>query len=188
MSSNLAGCANLSKALEEARWESTPPPAPPGAWRPTAEPRRTSCRICCAAVARNAIFSATALCRGRRFFTTSSASANTQERKRRSGRNCPSHYASGWCGARPAAAVLDSRSGKTGERKRKKPRNLVATSHTRRVMIGDAAPAWPGRARVSPTSPSSRRWPARSRRRNPPERNGSPPPSSRSALASCGRG
>src|SRR5262249_16576700 len=31
---------------------------------------------------------------------------------------------------------------------------------------------------VSPTSPSSRRWPARSRPANLPERNGSPPPSS----------
>jgi hypothetical protein len=37
-------------------------------------------------------------------------------------------------------------------------------------------------------SPSSRRWPARSRPVNLPGRNGSPPPSSRSALASRGRG
>src|SRR4029453_16986313 len=37
-----------------------------------------------------------------------------------------------------------------------------------------------------PTPPSSRRWPARSRPANLPERNGSPPPSSRSALATRG--
>src|SRR6266567_6156675 len=43
-----------------------------------------------------------------------------------------------------------------------------------------------GMAPVSPTSPSSRRWPARSRPANLPERNGSPPPSSRSALATRG--
>src|SRR5262249_45770334 len=36
--------------------------------------------------------------------------------------------------------------------------------------------------------PSSRRWPARSRPANLPERNGSPPLSSRSALATRGQG
>src|SRR5262245_30902843 len=41
---------------------------------------------------------------------------------------------------------------------------------------------------VSPTSASSRRWPARSHQANLPERNGSPRPSSRSALATRGRG
>src|SRR6516164_4469861 len=46
----------------------------------------------------------------------------------------------------------------------------------------------PCMAAVSPTSPSSRRWPARSRPANLPERNGSRPPSSRSALATRGRG
>src|SRR5262245_15124967 len=39
---------------------------------------------------------------------------------------------------------------------------------------------------VSPTSSSSRRWPARSRPANLPGRNGAPRPSPRSALATCG--
>ena len=43
-------------------------------------------------------------------------------------------------------------------------------------------------ASVSPMPPSSRRWLAQSRPANLPERNGSPPPSSRSALATRGRG
>src|SRR5882672_8936060 len=41
---------------------------------------------------------------------------------------------------------------------------------------------------VSPTFPSSRRWPFRFRPANLPERNGSPPPSSRSEPATRGRG
>src|SRR5262249_3260026 len=40
---------------------------------------------------------------------------------------------------------------------------------------------------VSPTPPSSRRWPGRSRPANLPEQNGLPSPSSRSALATRGR-
>src|SRR6266700_4336729 len=55
-------------------------------------------------------------------------------------------------------------------------------------QLYDATPSWPCMAPVSPTSPSSRRWPSRSRPANLPERNGSPPPSSRSALATRGRG
>src|SRR5262249_47894540 len=51
-----------------------------------------------------------------------------------------------------------------------------------------AAPSWPCMAPVSPTPPSSRRWPARSRPANLPGRNGFPPPSSRSAPATRGRG
>src|SRR5262249_17519951 len=44
----------------------------------------------------------------------------------------------------------------------------------------------PYMASVSPTSASSRRWPARSRPENLPGRNGAPRWSPRSALASCG--
>src|SRR5215475_5184884 len=56
-------------------------------------------------------------------------------------------------------------------------------------LIGAACleitPSRPCLARVSPTSPSSRRWPARSRPANLPGRNGAPRPSPRSALATC---
>src|SRR6516225_939881 len=44
-----------------------------------------------------------------------------------------------------------------------------------------------GLLQVSPTSPSSWRWPARSHSANLPGRNGPPRPLPRSALASCGR-
>src|SRR5712691_8419760 len=58
---------------------------------------------------------------------------------------------------------------------------LNRRDHSYLVVHGCIAP-------VSPTPPSTRRQPARSRLGNLPERNGSPPPSSRSALATRGRG
>src|SRR6516165_4776863 len=65
----------------------------------------------------------------------------------------------------------------------------VSTTVTSFVAILSLLTSWPlhGRA-VSATPPSSRRRPARSRPANLPGRNGSPPPFSRSALATRGRG
>src|SRR5258708_215875 len=54
-------------------------------------------------------------------------------------------------------------------------------------QLYDATPSWPCMAPVSPTPPSSQRWPARSRPANLPGGNGSPRPSPRPALATGGR-
>jgi haloalkane dehalogenase len=66
-------------------------------------------------------------------------------------------------------------------------RRATADADVARQIPIEGKPAYSSSFAV-PFSASCRRWPARSRPANLPERNGSPPPSSRSQPATRGRG